>query len=43
MEKNKKFENPELTIIYFTNDDIITGSGENYVPYDSDKDYWLDE
>lgn len=28
MEKKKRFENPELEIMLFTNDDIITRSGE---------------
>ena len=28
MDKKKKFENPELEIIKFTNDDIITDSGD---------------
>ena len=43
MEKNKKFENPELTIISFSKEDIMTASGDNYDPYDPEKDYWLDE
>ncbi len=28
MDNKKKFEKPELEIIEFTNDDIITGSGD---------------
>lgn len=27
-DKKKRFENPELEIVEFTNDDIITESGE---------------
>ena len=27
MDKKKRFENPELEIVEFTNDDIITESG----------------
>ena len=27
LNKNKRFENPELEIVEFTNDDIITESG----------------
>ena len=34
----KKFENPELTIITFVNDDIITGSGE----YGDSNGEWTD-
>lgn len=26
--ENKKYENPELTVVLFANDDIITLSGE---------------
>ena len=41
--KNKKFEHPELVIIIFDEkEDIITTSGDNYDPYDPDKDYWQD-
>jgi len=28
LKKNKKFEAPMLEVIEFTNDDIITGSGD---------------
>ena len=28
LEDKKKFEKPELEVIEFTNDDIITGSGD---------------
>lgn len=28
LDKKKRFENPELEIVEFTNDDIITNSGE---------------
>lgn len=28
LDKKKRFENPELEIVEFTNDDIITASGE---------------
>ena len=38
MEKNKKFELPELTVVLFGKDDIITES--SYSPYDPEKDYW---
>lgn len=34
--KKKEFENPELIIVYFTNDDIITGSGN----LDGDNDWY---
>lgn len=42
MEKNKSFEKPELIIVVFDENDIIATSGENYDPYDSNKDYWQD-
>ena len=42
MKKNEKFEKPELTIIIFGENEIIATSGENYNPYDPDKDYWQD-
>lgn len=42
MKNKKNFELPELTIISFAKEDIIVTSGENYSPYDSEKDYWED-
>ena len=40
-----KFEIPELEIILFEDDmsaNVVT-SGENYSPYDPEKDYWQDQ
>lgn len=43
MENKKKFEQPELTICYFIGElDTLVASGDNYNPYDPDKDYWDD-
>lgn len=42
MEEKKKFVYPEIIIVSFGDHDIIATSGENYNPYDSEKDYWQD-
>lgn len=31
-----------MIIVSFGEQDIITASGDNYDPYDPDKDYWED-
>ena len=39
----KKFIRPDLFVITFMDEDIITSSNRLYVPYDPEKDDWSDD